>query len=151
MKRDTKIAGSVFAAIPLLILTLAVADTWLLAHGAAAAWRLPFRAICHGIPARCLQIWDVPMPICARCTAIYAGLAAGLVAFALLRPRGSMMRRLLIVAVIPLILDGSTQALRLRSSTNPLRVATGLAAGFAFGLWVLSTIEQSESRKFSSS
>jgi uncharacterized membrane protein len=152
MSRDAKIAGSVFAAIPLLILATAIADTWAIAQGASVKWRLLFRAICHGIPTRCLTLWGVPMPICARCTAIYGGIALGLAAFALIHPvRERLLRGIMYLAVLPLAVDGVTQGLRLRESTNDLRVATGLAAGFAFGLWVLSTLERRDSQEFTSS
>lgn len=147
MNRDTKIAGMVFAAIPILILGTAVADTWAIAHGASMKWRLLFRAICHGIPTRCLTLWHVPMPLCARCTAIYAGIAVGLAVFAMLpSPREKVLRWILILAIIPLLLDGLSQGLRLRESTNELRVATGMAAGLAFGMWVLSTLERREAQ-----
>ena len=52
-----------------------------IAHGASMRWRLAFRLFCHGIPDRCIDLWGVPMPICARCTAIYAGLAVSLLIF----------------------------------------------------------------------
>jgi uncharacterized membrane protein len=152
MNRDAKIAGTVFAAIPLMIIAAAVADAWAIAQGASMKWRLPFRAICHGIPARCLTLWHVPMPICARCTAIYAGVAVGLAAFAVLSSaREKVLRWILYLAVVPLAIDGVSQGLGLRESTNDLRVATGLAAGFAFGMWVLSTIERRDAQGVTSS
>src|SRR5207253_7590618 len=83
VKRETLIAGAVFAALPVVVLTLALIATYAVAHGAPAYVRLPFRFICHGIPRRCLTIWNTPMPICARCTAIYAGLLTGLLLFPL--------------------------------------------------------------------
>jgi uncharacterized membrane protein len=142
VRNDTKIAAAVFAAIPLAILSAAVATTWAIAHGASMSWRVVFRVMCHGIPSRCLTIWNVPMPICARCTAIYAGLFAGLLLFLMIR-KGSerWFRWVAIVAATPLLIDGVTQATGLRESTNPLRLATGLLAGFFFGMWVLCAIE----------
>ena len=77
MKRDTLIVGAVIAAIAVAILGGSVLCTWAIAHGASMQWRVLFRLFCHGIPSRCLTLWNVPMPICARCTAIYAGLFAG--------------------------------------------------------------------------
>ena len=93
MRNDTKIAAAVFAAIPLAILSAAFATTWAIAHGASMSWRVVFRVMCHGIPSRCLTIWNVPMPICARCTAIYIGLFAGLVLFVGLLAFGSRLGR----------------------------------------------------------
>lgn len=142
MRNDTKIAAAVFAAIPLAILSAALTTTFAIAHGASMRWRLLFRVMCHGIPGRCLTLWDVPMPICARCTAIYLGLFAGLMLFLVVR-RGSerWFRWVAIAATMPLLIDGVTQATGLRESTNPLRLATGLLAGFFFGMWVLCAIE----------
>lgn len=135
-----------------MILVAAVLCTWAVAHGAASGWRNVFHILCHGIPERCLTLFGVPMPICARCTALYAGLIAGLVTFLLLpwlqeRP----LRIFLYLMTLPIAADGISQAMRLRQSTNSLRVATGLAAGFAFGMWVLSAIQHHEQPAFPSS
>lgn len=142
MRRDTKIAAAVFIAIPVAILSASVATTWAIAHGASAHWRWLFRMMCHGIASRCLLLWGIPMPICARCTAIYAGLFAGLVAFLVVRKGNELaLRWAAFIAVVPLLIDGLSQATGLRESTNALRIVTGLLAGFAFGLWVLCAIE----------
>jgi uncharacterized membrane protein len=115
-------------------------------------WRLPFRFFCHGIPTRCLALWSVPMPICARCVAIYVGLFLGLVSFFLLPYlQERVMRLVMFAAATPMAIDGISQALRLRESTNPLRMATGLAAGLAFGIWVLSALERREEQEFTTS
>ena len=82
------------------------------------------------------------MPICSRCTAIYAGLALSLLAFWLLpRMTEHAARMTLLIAVLPLAVDGLTQLVRLRESTNALRSATGLLAGIAFGVWALTAVE----------
>ena len=82
------------------------------------------------------------MPICARCAAIYAGLLAGLILFRFLpRLPEKFMRRAMYVAAIPMVIDGLTQATGLRTSTNALRIVTGLLASFVFGWWVLTAIE----------
>ena len=142
MKKNTKIAAAVFAAIPLVILFASTLTTWAIAHGASMQWRLLFRMMCHGIPSRCLTLWNVPMPICARCAGIYAGFFAGLAAYVVIRTdRLRALRWFAIVAVLPLALDGLTQASGLRESTNVLRIATGLLAAFAFGMWVLCAVE----------
>jgi len=92
------------------------------------------------------------MPICARCVGIYAGLIAGLIAFRLLPMiTEKAMRIAAFIAVTPLAIDGLTQLARLRESTNPLRLATGIAAGFAFGMWVLTAVERREEHKLSTS
>ena len=143
MKRETLIAGGVFLLIPVAILAAAIGCTWAVAHGASPMWRLIFRPMCHGIPSRCLTLWHTPMPICARCTAIYAGLFIGLlIFFAAPWINEKAARWMLYVAAVPMGVDGVTQLMRLRESTNSLRVATGSVAGFAFGYWILSAIER---------
>jgi uncharacterized membrane protein len=142
VRREVYIAAAVFAATALLILGAAVLCTWAIAHGASMQWRSAFRLMCHGIPRRCLTLWSVPMPICARCTAIYAGMVGGiaffLAAWRLLDER--WMRRVAVAGLIPMVLDGGTQALRLRESTNGLRIGTGFAASFFFLVWVLTLL-----------
>jgi len=151
VKRETLIAGAVFAALPVVVLTLALIATYAVAHGAPAYVRLPFRFICHGIPRRCLTIWNTPMPICARCTAIYAGLLTGLLLFPLMPwMRERVARITLLVALVPMGIDGTTQAMLLRESTNPLRIITGSIAGLAFGYWVLCAMERRDEQVFTS-
>ena len=142
MKRNTRILAAVLAFIPSVILLASTLCTWAVAHGASPRWRLAFRALCHGIPRRCLEIWHTPMPICARCTAIYGGLLAGILLFMILpRLSGHLARKILLFAAIPMFIDGLTQLAMLRESTNLLRIETGLLAGAAFALWALSEVE----------
>lgn len=145
MRRDTKIVAATLVAVSAAILSASVVCTAMIARGASMRWRLLFRVFCHGIPERCLVLWNVPMPICARCTAIYAGLMVSFAAFLILpRMRESVARMVLLAAVIPMAIDGLSQLLQLRLSTNPLRIETGLLAGIAFGVWALSAIENHE-------
>jgi uncharacterized membrane protein len=142
MKRNTRIVAGVIAFIASAILAASTLCTWAIAHGASMQWRLAFRMLCHGIPKRCLELWSVPMPICARCVAIYSGLIAGILLFMIL-PRVQEMTARWIVgfAALPMFIDGITQLTTLRESTNPLRIETGLLAGAAFAFWVLSAVE----------
>ncbi len=141
--RNARIAAVAFISIPVFILGSSLICSWAVAHGASPQWRLLFRVFCHGIPERCLTLWGVPMPICARCTALYVGMFAGLVTF-IVAPwmNEAVLRVLMFAAVVPLAIDGITQLIHLRESTNPLRFGTGLAAGLTFGMWVLSAIEK---------
>ena len=143
MKRDTKIVAAFISAIPVLILGASSLCAWAISMGASMRWRVLFRVLCHGIETRCLMMFGVPMPICARCTGIYIGLFAGIVAFViypLVEER--VMRVVLYAAAVPMLIDGLTQAAGLRESTNPLRLVTGFAAGFMFAAWALSAIER---------
>jgi len=142
VKRDSAIVAAMLAAIATVILSASLICTWAIAHGASMRWRLAFRLFCHGIPDRCISIWGVPMPICARCAAIYAGLAVSLIIFFVLPRMSELAARVtLMIAVTPLAVDGLTQLARLRQSTNALRMATGVTAGIAFGLWAITAVE----------
>lgn len=152
MKRDTKIVLAFVGAIPTLILGAASLCSWAIAHGASMQWRMLFRMMCHGRLERCFELFGVPLPICARCTGIYLGLLAGLFLFPLMRwLRERVMRTVAFIAVVPLGIDGVTQLLGLRESVNPLRVATGIIAGLAFGLWILSAVERRDEALFTAS
>ena len=152
MKRDTKIVFAFTGAIPALILAASAICAWGIAAGASMQWRLLFRFICHGRVERSLELFGVPMPICARCTGIYVGLLAGLMAYWLLRSVAEKtMRAVAFVAVTPLAIDGLTQLSGLRESTNELRIATGVIAGIAFGLWILSAVERRDDAVFTAS
>ena len=143
LRRDTKIVLAFLAAIPTFLLSAAALCSWAIAHGASMRWRALFRVMCHGIAERCFPLFDVPMPICGRCTGIYLGMLAGLIAFMIVPwVEERVMRIVAFVAVTPLAIDGLTQLAGLRTSTNTLRMATGLAAGIAFGMWVLSAVER---------
>ena len=142
MKRNTRIIAALIALLSSAILAASTLCTWAIANGASMRWRLLFRALCHGIPKRCLELWNVPMPICARCVAIYAGLILGiLLCMVLPRLQEITARRILGFALLPVFVDGITQLAALRESTNPLRIETGLLAGMALTLWALSAVE----------
>jgi uncharacterized membrane protein len=145
MRRDAKIVAAFLSAIPLFILGASSVCAWAIAHGASTRWRLLFRMLCHGIERRCLTMFDVPMPICARCTGIYLGLFAGVIVFFFLPiVEERLMRMTMYAAAMPMAIDGLTQALGLRESTNALRLATGFVAAVAFGMWALVAIERQE-------
>lgn len=152
MKRETLIAAAALVAIPIVILSLAVLCTYAEAHGASHWWRLPFRAICHGIPHRCLFLFGTRMPICARCAGIYVGVFAGIVTF-LVMPwlHEKVLRLAAIVTAAAMFVDGFTQLLGLRESTNTLRLATGFPFAFFFVMWALAAIERRDERVFTTS
>lgn len=88
-------------------------------------------------------MFGVPMPICARCTAIYIGLIAGVAVFMvipLLEER--VMRVIVYAAAVPMLIDGLTQATGLRESTNGIRIVTGLVAAVAFSMWAVTAVEE---------
>ena len=147
MRRDTGIVAAFLASIAALILSASAVCAWAVAHGASPRWRLMFRMMCHGIERRCLTMFGVPMPICARCTAIYIGLIAGVAAFLLIPLiEERIVRMTLYVAAVPMLIDGVTQAVGLRESTNVLRLVTGFFPAVLFALWALTAVEDREGR-----
>jgi uncharacterized membrane protein len=143
VKRDTRIVAAVLAAIAVAILGGSVVCSWAIAHGASMQWRLLFRLFCHGIPRRCLTLWNVPMPICARCTAIYGGALFGIVAARVLPWMSERAARyVMYAAATPLGIDGLTQLTTLRESTNTLRLATGVIGGIGFAVWALTAVQR---------
>ena len=147
MKRSLPILSATIAFAASSVLLLAFGCTWAIAHGASMRWRLPFLLMCHGIPSRCLTIWGVPMPICARCTAIYFGMLMSVIAFALLPRLPEIVARVaMFVATAAVAVDGVTQAMRLRESTNDLRLITGFAFGITFCIWALTCVRDNVRR-----
>lgn len=71
--------------------------------------------------------------LCARCTGVYPGIAAGLLAGLFLTGSAAS---LLLVAVLPApaLLEWSATRLTPRRGYNVVRTATGLTLGYAYGL-----------------
>ena len=94
-----------------------------------------YSLFCHQKPERTLWIMGYPMAFCARDTGLYGGLWLGMLAFAAWR-RPRLSARMALLLVLPLALDGGSQLIGLRQSTNWLRLSTGLLAGLA-AVWHL--------------
>lgn len=92
-------------------------------------WRLGLVIHCHQRPDRSFFWRGRQIPICARCF----GLTIGAVSV----PLYLHNQYLALAMIIVMLLDGGSQALRLRESNNLLRVATGF--GCAIGLGGLLT------------
>jgi uncharacterized membrane protein len=94
-----------------------------------------FSIFCHQLPWRSLFFDDIQMPVCARCASIYVFTGAGLI-FLKLRGYGArefkMNWLLLALLLAPTGLDGTTQLLGWRESTNALRLVTGAPYGLGY-------------------
>jgi uncharacterized membrane protein len=81
------------------------------------------------------------MPVCARDFGIYLGSLLGMAAFLLFRDRiRPMGLPVYILFLVPLVIDGFMQLLTGYESTNMIRLVTGLIAGGASGVALLSII-----------
>jgi len=89
---------------------------------------------CHGIPDRCLTIRGHTLPICARCTGLLIGIAAGFLLPATGYLPSVVAIGLALLLVAPLLVDGLTQLAGLRHSTNSQRIVTGAIAGLGVAL-----------------
>ncbi len=141
-------------------LTLAGSALWLLAailapFFASRAPRLAaglyacFSPFCHQIPARSFALFGHPLAVCARCTGIYAGISAGLLAYPKIRGFAALRlpsTRIFLLLSAPIALDAAGYWLGLWSSGNILRFLTGFTWGVILpyyfmagvGEWLLS-------------
>jgi len=87
-------------------------------------WHLGLLIHCHQRSDRSFFWRGRQVPICARCFGLTLGAASV--------PLYSHNQYLALAMITVMLLDGVTQALRLRESNNLLRFATGF--GFAIGL-----------------
>ena len=94
-------------------------------------------ANCHTISSRSYTYAGNQMPFCARDLGIFAGLALGFTVA--LRRRPELSLPLVLLALVPIGLDGTIQLLTDYESTNPRRLITGLLAGGVTG-WALMII-----------
>lgn len=84
--------------------------------------------LCHHLPERSVPFFGLERYLCSRCLGLLLGGVTGLV----LRHGGLHLPVPIAAAlVLPLVIDGVTQGLGWRSSTNGLRLATGLLCGAA--------------------
>lgn len=139
--RHGRLFGVLLAAALVWCTALVAAPRAVAAGGgrAPAAAALPYlagRFICHQRPERSYQIAGQPMPVCARCSGLYAGAPLGLlVAWAWPgRRRGARVRlgtrEALLIAALPTL---ATLAGEWATgwSPAPLRTSAGLSLGAA--------------------
>jgi len=91
--------------------------------------------ICHRRPDRTLKFRGRYFPVCARCTGIYAGIICFLLILKFIHFTFNF--KLLLIAsimIFPTALDGITQLLRLRESTNFIRLVTGFLGGMGYAM-----------------
>jgi uncharacterized membrane protein len=84
---------------------------------------------CHQMPSRCFFVGRFQVGICERDLALYGGMGLAGMVYGVLRQRVRPLPvRVWIVLVAPLVLDGLTQLLGLRTSNWELRTLSGLLA-----------------------
>jgi uncharacterized membrane protein len=107
------------------------------------------RLVCHQFPDRTLFVGGHYLPVCARDTGAYLGLLLGYSLLPLRKKEACGPPNLWIISlmVIPMIVDAGTQWIGLRTSTNELRLITGLLFGIALApllVYLLSIVKASK-------
>jgi len=90
--------------------------------------------ICHQRPDRTIFVGGHYLPVCARDTGIFVGLIVGyllVIAFRNKKAKGPPNLPVAMAMMLPLLIDSFSQLFGLRTSTNDLRLLTGLLFGSA--------------------
>ncbi len=83
--------------------------------------------------------------VCARCTWFYISLIFGILAYVYVYGKDSDENPniwLLILAIIPLAIDGTGQLLGFWTSTNNMRMVTGALSGFFGGYFIMPIVNR---------
>jgi len=102
-----------------------------------------FSYACHQDPDRSLFLFGNQLPVCARDTAIYLAMLVGGLALPFLkdtRSREIPPLWIFVLAMIPIGIDGTTQLLGWRESTNTIRIITGGIIGLAIPFYLIPTL-----------
>lgn len=111
---------------------------------------LVYRLTCHQLPERSLFLLGHKMAICARCMAVYVsfwglGLLYGIwkaTPWGRRHSQKPLPIKWLAVLAVPMFVDGVTQLIGLRESTNLLRTITGALVGAGTGLFVYPILDE---------
>jgi uncharacterized membrane protein len=140
-------AAATMTAAGRLALFVGGALPWLLPLGrrylplgtAGIALDLVFVPMCHRLPERTLALAGVPMPLCSRCSGIFAGVALGAV---FMRPRLALSSWRWIIAVtgVVMALEVVAQDAGLHPIWHPTRVLSGLLFGYALAVTCVTAL-----------
>ena len=121
-----------------------VATPFLPAAPAAFLYALGSR-ICHQIAARSFHLDGAQLPVCARCTGIYAGLAIGALyaTFAIFRRPGQISSRWVLVGgALPTLVTVAAEWTGIWPMSNVARAMAGGPLGIAVGLVVFAALTE---------
>jgi len=133
-------AGAVLWVALIVSAPLAIASTErAVSMGAAIVYGAGAR-VCHQRPERCFWTAGRPLPVCARCTGLYAGGAIGASAALLLGSAlsGRRARVLAILAALPTLATWSLEAASLAHPSNIVRAIAALPLGLV-AAWLVIT------------
>lgn len=100
-----------------------------------------FSFICHQMPERSFHLEGHPLAVCARCFGLYAGLAAGVLAYPLVRSLRSAYaapaRGWLIAAALPTSIDFALGYLGIWANTHASRFWTAALLGAVAAFYIV--------------
>jgi uncharacterized membrane protein len=137
------IVWSVTATVVLIFVSLIIVAPLALAHDHISLGYVlyeTFGRVCHQIPERAFYVEGHPFAVCARCTGIYFGFAAGVLLYPLVRSlrRGDAPeRKWLLFAAIPTLLDFALGLSGILENTHLSRSLTGAFVGAVGAFYVL--------------
>jgi len=130
---------------------VAVSDNDKLIQNMSFPWNFVYTAgdrLCHQIAERSFFINGNQMPFCARCTAIWLGLAIGLGFMVFYKIElDEKFLFAIIIGLVPIGVDGIGQLFGFWESTNIVRLATGLLAGSICGIAIGIIIDELKTLK----
>ena len=110
--------------------------------------------ICHQLPERSFHLWTAQLPVCARCTGIYAGAAMAAIFFsaAPLKRRPTYdggarrVRGVLLTAALPTLATLVYEWTTGQMPANAIRAAAGAPLGATVVWMVLSSMPRRDAR-----
>ena len=103
--------------------------------------------LCHQLPERSFFLWGSQMPVCARCTGIYAGAAmAAIVASFLAAPNrgrrqaGSFAKLALVAAALPTLATLVFERTTGETPANWIRASAGIPIGVVVA-WIVCRLD----------
>jgi uncharacterized membrane protein len=148
------VVWAITATLALLFVSLIVVAPLALAHGhdfSALVIYTSFSKFCHQLPERSFYLDGHPLAVCARCTGIYFGFAAGALLYPLLRSlrrEDAPARWWLLVALVPTALDFALDFSGILKNTHLTRSVTGALLGGATAFYVVPGLLDLSRMKF---
>ena len=126
----------------------AIASSHRLMSKSAAIFYSAGARVCHQRPERCFWTAGRPLPVCARCTGLYAGGAIGASAALLLGSALSSRRAraIAVLAALPTLATWSLEAAGLAHPSNIVRAIAALPLGIVAAWLVITALVPASAR-----